>query len=128
MRLLQVDHSPILINDRSINVPDLDKKEDKSENYDEGDYYYYDDEYYDYYDDSIFDESKNDSNGLTRTPRTPRSFNNPKTRAIGRKILSAEPSHLRMSNKEMNHMMMMLLHNAVTQVNVLKNLLQSNRN
>ena len=49
----------------------------------------------------------------TRTPRTPRSFNQPR---VGRKILSAEPSHLRMSEREMEHMMMMMLHNAVTQV------------
>ena len=51
-----------------------------------------------------------------RTPRTPRSFDNPKSRAIGRKILSAGPAHLTMSEKDMDHMMMMMLHNAVTQV------------
>ena len=101
------EHKPIIINDRGINYPDIE--------YD-GDYYYDEEDYYQYdYDDSIFDETFNGS-GLTRTPRTPRSFDNPKSRAIGRKILSAGPAHLTMSEKDMDHMMMMMLHNAVTQV------------
>ena len=67
--------------------------------------YYYEDDY-------IFQEQKNVSE---RTPRTPRSFDNPKR--IGRRILSADHSHhLTMSERDMEHMMMMMLHNAVTQV------------
>lgn len=101
------EHKPIIINDRGLNYP---TEEDHEQ---EEDYYYYD--YY--YDDSIFDESKNETSSSQRTPRTPRSFDNPKR--IGRKILSAAgpAHHLTMSERDMDHMMMMMLHNAVTQVN-----------
>jgi len=114
------EHKPIIINDRGINYPQYGGIEEEYGALEYGEDYYYDgdnqEDYYQYdYDDSIFDESFNGS-GLTRTPRTPRSFDNPKTRAIGRKILSAGPAHLTMSNKDMDHMMMMFLHNAVTQV------------
>ena len=88
----EVQHEPLLINDRA--------------------YDYYEDYYdYDYYDDEIFD-TRND----TRTPRTPRSFDDEQNKRIGRRILSAGPAHLTMSDREMEHMMMMFLHNAVTQV------------
>ena len=88
----EVQHEPLLINDRA--------------------YDYYEDYYdYDYYDDEIFD-TRND----TRTPRTPRSFDDEQNKRIGRRILSAGPAHLTMSDREMEHMMMMFLHNAITQV------------
>lgn len=104
------EHEPIIINDRGL----------QSTYYEYGDFNYYYDDYYTYDD----EESISPVESITRTPRTPRSLDdNPRLTEIhqlrpriGRKILSADPAHLQMSERDMEDMMMMLLHNAVTQV------------
>ena len=113
-------------------------------NYSDDDYGYYDDyekvlkDYYagDYDeepfnsdDSSITEESEEELPTITRTPRTPTKVDegdNKKTNEnskplVGRKILSANPSQLHIeSQHEMDHMMMMMLRNAIGKKGFLK--------
>ena len=118
-------------NSRNSTQNSQNNSERVEDNYSDDDYGYYDDyekevlsDYYtgDYDEDSITEESEEELPTNTRTARTPTSIDGKDNRKenensrplVGRKILSANPAQLHIeSQHEMDHMMMMMLRNAI---------------
>ena len=116
-------------NNQNSTKPSKNLSQNRENNYSDDDYGYYDDyekvlnDYYagDYDEESITEESEEELPTITRTPRTPtdieeenKKLNENSRPLVGRKILSANPSQLHIeSQHEMDHMMMMMLRNAI---------------
>ena len=116
-------------NNQNSTKPSKNLSQSRENNYYDDDYGYYDDyekvlnDYYagDYDEESITEESEEELPTITRTPRTPtdieeenKKLNENSRPLVGRKILSANPSQLHIeSQHEMDHMMMMMLRNAI---------------
>ena len=117
-------------NNRNSTKNSQNNSERSEDNYSDDDYGYYDDyekvlsDYYagDYDEDSINEESEEELPTNTRTARTPTNIDNKDNKnvnensrpLVGRKILSANPAQLHIeSQHEMDHMMMMMLRNAI---------------
>ena len=82
----------------------------------------YDEEQFNSDDSSVTEESEEELPTITRTARTPTNVDNGDNKKtnentkplVGRKILSANPAQLHIeSQHEMDHMMMMMLRNAI---------------